>query len=73
MSIYKHDLIRWLNTLPEDAHVGIDEGGLTLECVEDVQAYMEVGGMPEDDDEDDDEGIFEAGPDTHATSGRAIE
>lgn len=52
MSIDKHDLRRWLDTLPEDAQVGINGGGLTLECVEDPKAYLEVGGLPEDDDND---------------------
>jgi hypothetical protein len=42
----KDDIINWLASLPMDATVYIDEGGLTLRCVEDEEAYLEVGGEP---------------------------
>jgi hypothetical protein len=35
----------WLATLPDDALVGIDEGGITLQAL-DSDAYLDVGGMP---------------------------
>lgn len=41
--MHKSEIINWLNTLPEDASVAIDEGGLTLIEV-DGEAYLEVGG-----------------------------
>jgi hypothetical protein len=45
------ELKRWLKTLPDDAEVGIDEGGLTLQANH-AGAYLEVGGLVEDDDEE---------------------
>jgi hypothetical protein len=50
--IHVGELIRWLKTLPDDSHLAIDEGGLTLECVEDISAYMEIGGLPDPADSD---------------------
>ena len=50
-----NDLIRWLNTLPKDAQVGIDDGGLALEVVNDPSTYLEIGGIPNPDEDDPDE------------------
>jgi hypothetical protein len=50
MAVSKKELQRWVNTLPDDAQVGVDEGGLTLCVVGDADTYYEVGGLPEDDD-----------------------
>jgi hypothetical protein len=49
MACTKKDLINWLDTLPEDASVGIDEDGLSLFEIQPMGngAYCEVGGMPE--------------------------
>jgi len=44
--ISKQELMQWLETLPDDAEVGIDDGGLTLQ-VESGEEWIEVGGMPE--------------------------
>lgn len=52
MSVYAQELIRWLHTLGEDAHVSIDDGGLTLVHDEEVGHYYEVGGEPEEEDDD---------------------
>jgi len=46
--IGKKRLMDWLETLPEDCGVGVDDGGLTLVCDADPEAYLEVGGVPED-------------------------
>ena len=46
----KKDVRAWLNTLPEDAEVGIDDGGLCLQ-MRGLEAYLEVGGLPEGDQE----------------------
>jgi hypothetical protein len=43
------ELIRWLQTLPEDSSVYVDEGGLTLQCDADENAWLEVGGSPADE------------------------
>jgi len=37
------ELTRWLNTLPKDAQVFVDEGGLMLSVL-DSEAYLEIGG-----------------------------
>lgn len=48
------DLIEWLQTLPADSHVGIDDGGLALQAVSShglvMDAYIEVGGIPDNDE-----------------------
>jgi hypothetical protein len=51
MSMLRNDLIAWLNTLPEDCEVGVDDGGLTLQVVNDDEPlrYIEIGGIPEAD------------------------
>lgn len=48
MSIKANELIRWLNCLPLDSEVGIDEGGLTIRSIHDDKVYLEVGGIPEE-------------------------
>jgi hypothetical protein len=56
------ELIRWLRTLPDDSRVYIDEGGLILKCLEDQEAYMELGGEPMDTEEPMDiEGLHPSG------------
>jgi hypothetical protein len=50
--ITKTKLIAWLNTLPANATVAIDEDGMALVCVTtfadpDAWPYLEVGGMPD--------------------------
>jgi hypothetical protein len=51
----KEQIIDWLNTLPEEACVGVDDGGLCLRVDCDPEAYLEIGGMPEEDEEDGDD------------------
>jgi hypothetical protein len=46
----KQDVSAWLDTLPEDAEIGIDDGGLCLQ-MHDSEAYLEIGGLPEGDQE----------------------
>lgn len=41
------ELGSWLAGLPDDAHVGVNEGGLVLLVLEDPENYLEIGGMPE--------------------------
>lgn len=50
MSMDRNDIIKWLKTLPKGANVGIDSGGLTLLCEEDMETYLEIGGLQEGDD-----------------------
>lgn len=56
MSIPVSELRRWLETIPNEASIedikrtiliGINEGGLTLQVVGNDQTYLEVGGLPE--------------------------
>ena len=53
MSIMVSDLENWLSMLKPDAEVAIDEGGLVIVEVG-GDAYLEVGGIPDGDDEDSD-------------------
>lgn len=39
------ELIAWLQTLPADSQVGVDDGGLTLLCDRNPDTWFEVGGM----------------------------
>ena len=48
------EIKQWLNTLDESEWIGIGEGGLTLET-EDGEAYLEVGGLPDEEEIDPDE------------------
>lgn len=45
------DVLAWLNTLPVDSAVTIDDGGLMLVEVDcagcQTEAYLEIGGLPE--------------------------
>ena len=43
------ELKNWLETLAEDDFVGVDDGGLCL-VVLDTDAYYEIGGMPEEEE-----------------------
>lgn len=45
------ELKKWLQSLPDDAVVGIDEGGLSLET-EDGENWLEIGGLVEDDEDE---------------------
>jgi len=48
--IPKKELQDWLNTLPDDADIGIDDGGMLLVTAADDDAYLEVGGVPADEE-----------------------
>jgi hypothetical protein len=49
MAMSKAEIQQWLDNLPEDVGVGINEDGLTLQVVNNPDLYLEVGGLPEDD------------------------
>lgn len=55
MAIPAKDLIHWLNSLPLNANVGVDDGGLTLQVIDNPQTYIEVGGIPTDEEDVDDD------------------
>ena len=51
------EVTEWLDNISDDNHIAVDEGGLTLVEVEsfakgEYYNYIEVGGTPEDDDDD---------------------
>ena len=53
MSMPIKELKEWLDSLPADAEVGVDEGGLCLRVVDDEleqDRFCEVGGLPDGDD-----------------------
>jgi hypothetical protein len=43
----KQEITAWLNTLPEDAEIGIDDGGMCLQVLG-SEEYLEVGALRED-------------------------
>lgn len=49
MAMSKQDILNWINTIPDNSEIGIDEGGLTLQVINDPEVYLEVGGIPEED------------------------
>lgn len=49
MSELVSDLRDWLDTLPVNSTVGVDQGGLALVC-EETGDYYEVGGVEEGKD-----------------------
>lgn len=52
MSMKVYEIKRWLETLPYEAEVGVDDGGLCLRVVEDRYSYCEIGGLPDEDEDD---------------------
>jgi hypothetical protein len=44
MSLTKQEILRWVQTLPDNSTIGITSGGLALQSDEQPQAYLEVGG-----------------------------
>lgn len=43
-------LIKWLQTLPPDSKVFVDEDGMTLYCDDGYGMYYELGGEPNGDE-----------------------
>ena len=48
------EIKRWLDTLPPNDSVGVDEGGLQLVSHQDPDAWLEIGGMPLPEDLEED-------------------
>lgn len=51
----KRELLDWIDTLPDDAEIGIDEGGLALQTLATADgnaSYLEIGGLPEQTEEE---------------------
>ena len=44
-------MLDWLKTLPEDAVICIDNGGLTIQA-SGGEEYLEIGGFPEGENEE---------------------
>jgi len=51
MAMLKQDLKKWINSIPDNSEIGIDDGGLTLQVVNHPEIYLEVGGIPEEETE----------------------
>lgn len=45
--MYASEISEWLATLPADAAIGVDDGGLVLRVEGESHIYLEIGGMPE--------------------------
>jgi hypothetical protein len=50
MAMSVAEIREWLDTLNENDLVGVDEGGLCLEVVDNPGVYLEIGGIPEGED-----------------------
>lgn len=50
----KKEIQAWLDTLPDDSSVAIDEGGLSLVEIDgegmETEAYLEIGMTPREED-----------------------
>ncbi len=44
----KAEIRNWLKTLPNDALIGVDEGGLCLAVHRNEGIYLEIGGLPDE-------------------------
>ena len=51
MSMTVGEVREWLDTLSDDDEVGIDDGGLSLRVVGGEDFYLEIGGLPEGEEE----------------------
>lgn len=51
MAMPVRELRGWLDTLGDDQLVGVDEGGLCLVVAGDPEPYLEIGGMPDDEED----------------------
>jgi hypothetical protein len=49
MAEYVRDIKKWLERIPPDERIGIDNGGLTLRVVGGPE-YYEIGGLPEEEE-----------------------
>ena len=52
MAMTVQEIREWLDTLSDEDEVGVDDTGLTLRVVGDLDSYCEVGGLPEEDKEE---------------------
>jgi hypothetical protein len=53
MAMLVSEIIVWLESLDDDTLIGIDDGGLQLQEATNSENYLEVGGIPDEDEEDD--------------------
>jgi hypothetical protein len=51
MAMRVDEIMEWLKTLREDDLVGVDDGGLMLEVVDNSAEYLEIGGLPLEGDD----------------------
>ncbi len=49
MAISKQELLHWVSSLRDEDSVAVDDGGLALVVVGEESVYLEVGGIPEED------------------------
>ena len=61
MAMQVKDVKAWLDSLRDDDTVFVDEHGFTLKSMGDVEAYLEVGGLPDVEGEDEDD-KWQGGP-----------
>lgn len=50
MAMMVKEIKDWLESLDNGDFVGINDGGLCLEAVGDRNIYLEIGGIPQDEE-----------------------
>lgn len=53
MGMVAKDVKEWLNTVPDDHLIAIDDGGMLLVDVDEKEddVYLEIGGIPDEEEE----------------------
>lgn len=64
MAMEAKEIKEWLATVADDKMIAIDEGGLTL-MVKGERSYIEVGGIPLDEDQETNTDELEPGWEMH--------
>jgi len=52
MAMQVSEIREWLDTLNDDDLVGVDDGGLCLRVVDNSAPYLEIGGMPDEEEDE---------------------
>ena len=55
MAMTKAEIVEWLSSFDDDDNVAIDDGGLTLVVIGDPISYLEIGGIRDEEDDEDGE------------------
>lgn len=62
MAMQKSEVADWLDSLPDDAVIGIDDGATCLRVVGDPEPYLEIGCLPLDEPDRSDRSVLLSPP-----------